>query len=107
MTTNEELSDYWQGFSTRIQNDLNFVTARPRVDLAIGALERIEREVQRQRKLLEIQPTQPAPDGGEWRVEPEPLAPMLAAIKVSSTIIASCMTTETATQIVAEHNAVP
>jgi hypothetical protein len=46
----------------------------------------------------------PAPDaGGEWRVVPEPVAPDLAAIQADGLIIASCMTTKTANQIVRDH----
>ena len=61
-TTTDDLVDYWQGFKTRVQNDLNFVCARPEPELARGALERIECEVQQQRRLLGICP---APDAEE------------------------------------------
>jgi hypothetical protein len=51
---------------------------------------------------------QPAPDAeGEWRVVPEPVAPILAAIHDGDKIIASCMTTETANRILRDHSAVP
>lgn len=50
------------------------------------------------------QPAQPTPTTtDEWRVVPEPVAPVLAAIQDGDTIIASCMTAETADRIVADH----
>lgn len=45
----------------------------------------------------------PAAKREEWRVVPEPVAPIVAAIYDGELIVASCMTTETAERIVRNH----